>query len=106
MKLISCIIISLLSFNSLSQEICSNYENKIEADHQWNELDFTKENAENALKRMNQAVQSEVALDWYEYPNLSTLVEGYILKTQFTAKPSDHSRDMFCNFLIRTPIVD
>ena len=106
MKLISCIFISLLSFNSFSKEICSNYENKIEADHQWNESDFTKENAENALKIMNQAVQSEVSLDWYEYPNLSTLVEGYILKSQFTINPSDRSRDRFCNFLIRTPIVD
>ncbi|QBY05040.1 hypothetical protein E2K93_11880 [Thalassotalea sp. HSM 43] len=106
MKSLITAFIILLSLPGYTVELCGKYENKIEPDHQWKESDFTKHNAELAIKRLSDSVAGKAKLDWYEYPNLSAYIEGYLLKVKALESNSNHNIRRFCNFIINTAVVD
>ena len=106
MKTFVSLILLLISFTTQSKEYCSEYKSKIESDHQRKESYFTKNNADLALNRLNQAVIGKIKLDWYEYPNLSVSIEGYLLKANLLENDSEHNIEKFCTFVITTAFVD
>ena len=106
MKFIVFFTVFAFSFCCNAKEICGEYENKIETDFQWQESDFTKESALQALSRAKAAVEGEIKLDWFELPNLNSRIEGYLLKQKGITNPSKMNIDAFCTFLAKTPVVD
>ena len=91
--------------------ICHEYENRIEADHQWSEDDFTYEKAKAAAIRILEIVEGEYRPDWYELANLHTLIEGFHLKRRAlesveAQESSTYAVSAFCTFLTSRPIVD
>ncbi|MDH5446836.1 MAG: hypothetical protein OEY52_14900 [Gammaproteobacteria bacterium] len=115
MKILSTILLLLISTHTFAEEYCAGYKSKIADDHQWNEILFDKEEAIKAIKRLENAVNGKVVLDWYESANYYTQIEGYILKQRIIRhkkiSPKDKTGlkikiDEFCNFIKGVPIVD
>ena len=95
-----------------AKELCHDYENTIEPDHQWKESDFTKERARKALAFLTGVVENDETYEWFELTNAHTLVEGFVLKRAAlreiengTLSP-DYHRSAFCLFITTRGIVD
>ena len=96
----------------LANDICHDYENKIEPDHQWKESDFTKEKAQKALDFLVGVVKDNKKYEWFELTNAHTLVEGFVLKRaalremEINSMPPDYHRSAFCLWVTTRSVVD
>lgn len=106
MKILIITLALLASHNIFAEETCKGFESQIEPDMQWKETDFTKERAKEAVDKIDKAVSGKISLDWYEFPNAATQIEGYLLKVKAIKDPSSYNISMFCNFVTSRPIVD
>jgi len=111
MKGLVAVLFLMIVPNAFAEEYCSNVKNQIAVDHQWKESDFTKQNADHALSKLQDAVNEKGILDWYESTNYYALIEGYLLMNAIKRNSNDKDRKYFhianfCNFLTSRPIVD
>ena len=112
MKQIILLVALLFSFGAIAEDLCGNYKSDIEPDHQWEEADFTKVNAEISVKFLQEVVSESKDYEWYQLPNAMTLVRGYVLKKAALKEaekdfvPPGYHREGFCLWLKSTAIVD
>ena len=113
MKRLITLLLLTFSLNVYAENICPNLKSEIEPDHQFKESDFTKENAQAAIKFFSEVINSGKTYQWYEPPHHQAMIKGYILKQsalkEMAAKnsmPSDFYRPEFCIWLSITAIID
>jgi hypothetical protein len=107
--------IMLFSLPAYSDDICKNFESKIEPDFRWQESDFTEAASKKALAELSNAINKNEMMATFQLPNNLSLIEGYILKQEaIRALNGDSVHEgmveyyvtNFCEFLVRTPIYD
>lgn len=106
MRILIIALSLLASQNILAEEMCKEFESKIEPDMQWKETDFTKKHAKAAVDKLEQAVNGTISLDWYKLTNAAIQIEGYLLKVKAIKDSSSHNISRFCKFVTTTPVVD
>ncbi len=107
-RLIVFVIAGLASTPSGANELCSEWEKKIEPDMQIQESDFTLERFDKALKKLSELGRTPTHTEtWITQGNSLQFVRGWLLKKAAleslnVAKLSETNEDVdaFCDFLV------
>ena len=104
MKNITLAFILIFPCITIAEELCTEYESKIESDHRLHEYKLTKERALESLKSLTDTIEINKSSSWVAVPNDLNLVNGYFMKRQVLQ--NSVQKDYFCKWLMRQVIYD
>lgn len=91
------ILFLVCSFSSAAKDLCP-INKSIESDMRIPESHYSKENAEQAIKKLHGIVsENDKVYEWITVPNSVKTIEGYILKKD--AHKSEFKLVEFCTFM-------
>ena len=102
MKYSVLILFFVCSFSSAAKDLCPINKN-IESDMRIPESHYSKENAEQAIKKLHGIIsENDKVYEWITVPNAMKTIEGYVLKRDaLSAKGAmkEYHVSAFCTFM-------